>query len=347
MILFDKISPERTISWWTILYVKFAESRRKAADMTTQFQTTESEITNTITGTFTFSKPIARINTDSILLSYDTLFYVPIDYEQSLVWNKYIDQVTLTVPVRKQEIIDSVLFYAQISDSLANEFRVRQQQLYLDSLQSDSSIVKRVSWLEQFAQEKGGPDSKIIIDSLKALTSEEEKNNLLTSYTDTVQISRDFPLKNYDREEIANTLRAFNFYVAPGSFMSIENDSSEQAIQKFTFKKAEDYGAIGGTIATEYSSYIIQLLDQQFAVVREIKNESEFSFSMVPPGKYQIRILIDADNDGVWESGSFLTNEEPEPVYFYTKEELIDLRANWERKDLSITIGELSTLSSE
>lgn len=331
----------------TILYVKFAESRRKAADMTSQFQTTESEITNTITGTFTFSKPIARINTDSILLSYDTLFYVPIDYEQSLVWNKYLDQVTLTVPVRKQEIIDSVLFYAQINDSLANEFRVQQQQLYLDSLQSDSSIVKRVSWLEQFAQEKGGPDSKIIIDSLKALTSEEEKNNLLISYTDTVQISRDFPLKNYDREEIANTLRAFNFYVAPGSFMSIENDSSEQAIQKFTFKKAEDYGAIGGTIATEYSSYIIQLLDQQFAVVREIKNESEFSFSMVPPGKYQIRILIDADNDGVWESGSFLTNEEPEPVYFYTKEELIDLRANWERKDLSITIGELSTLSSE
>ncbi|MGB3587130.1 MAG: hypothetical protein WBA23_11350, partial [Tunicatimonas sp.] len=139
----------------------------------------------------------------------------------------------------------------------------------------------------------------------------------------------------------------FNFYVSRGSFVSVENDSSEQVIQKFSFKNPEDYGAISGTITTDYPSYFVQLLNQQFELVREVKNAQEFSFELVPPGKYQIRILVDENENGKWEAGSILTQEEPEPIYFYTEEEIIDLRANWERSDLSITIGELSTLSSE
>lgn len=331
----------------TVLYLKFAETRRQPVDFTTQFTTEGSEITDTITGTFIFSKPIARVNTDSILLSYDTLFYIPINYEQSLNWNDTWDNIDLTIPISQRELIDSVIYYSEINDSLNNEYRITLQQLYLDSLRSDVSLEKRLNWLRQFVQEKGDANAQQLLDSLSQVESEDVKNNLISSFIDTVQITREFPVRRYDREEVASSLLSFNFYVAPGSFMSIENDSSDQVIQKFSFKQAEDYGAIRGTVTTEYPSYTIQLLNQQYEVIREEKNASRFAFEMVPPGKYQIRVLIDEDNDGTWEAGSVLNNEEPEPVYFYTDEEIIDLRANWERSDLNLIIGELSTLSSE
>jgi uncharacterized protein (DUF2141 family) len=331
----------------TVLYIKYPETRRSTADFTSQFSTEGSEFTDTIQGTFTFSKPIARISTDSILLSYDTLFYVPINFDQSLTWNNNFDKAELSVPISQSQIVDSIIYYSQLNDSLNTQYRIRLQERYLDSLQSDVTIEKSTEWLQQFIRQKGTPSDNIVLDSLNRIESEDDKNRYLSSYTDTVQVNREFPVRTYEREEIINSFRSFNFYTAPGSFMSIENDSSEQVIQQFSFKQAEDYGAIRGALVTDYPSYTIQLLDQQYNVVREVKNSSRFSFDMVPPGKYRIRVLIDEDNDGVWEAGSILNQQEPEPVYFYTEEELIDLRANWERSDLTITIGELSTLSSE
>ncbi|WKN46095.1 Ig-like domain-containing domain [Tunicatimonas pelagia] len=333
----------------TLLYLKFTESRRKIADFTTQFISGDNEVTDTISGTFVFSKPVAQINTDSILLSYDTLFYLPIDYSQALQWSEHSDQVGLDVPVDQSQIVDSVIYYLKLNDSSSYKDRVRQQTVYLDSLknETDASGENRLGWLQQFVIAKKANPDRAVLDSIKSLEEEEAKLALLTSYVDTTQINQQFLPKTYDREEVTTDLRSFNFYASGGSFMSVENDSSEQIIQKFSFKNPEDYGAISGTVTTEYPRYTVQLLNQQFELIREIRDAQKFSFKLVPPGKYQIRILVDADEDGEWEAGSILSQEEPEPVYFYTEEEIIDLRANWERSDLNIIIGELSTLSSE
>ena len=332
----------------TLLYLQFTESRRKIADFTSQFTADGDEITDTISGTFIFSKPIAQLNTDSILLSYDTLFYIPIDYDQALNWNQRFDQVTLKIPVSQSSMVDSVIFYSKMNDSSIYEDRIRQQTLYLDSLRTPvDSVERRLNWLQEFISVKRSSEDRILVDSIQSVEDETLQLSLLNNYVDTVQINRKFVPRIYEREEITNDLRSFNFYVSPGSFMSIENDSSEQVIQKFSFKNPEDYGAIRGVVATDYPSFFIQLVDQNFELIREAKNAKEFSFDLLPPGKYQIRILIDADEDGIWEPGSILTKQEPEPVYFYTEEEVIDLRANWERNDLTITVGELSTLSSE
>lgn len=333
----------------TLLYLQFSESRRKLADFTSQSAFNDNEITDTISGTFVFSKPIARVNTDSILLSYDTLFYLPIDYNQALQWNEHFDQVKISIPVEQSQVVDSVIYYRELNDSLAYEERIRLQTLYLDSLQSETTAegATRLNWLQQFVKAKGTNPDQILLDSILSLEEEEIKFSLLATYADTTQLNQKYITQTYEREEIASDLRSFNFYTSAGSFMSIENDSSEQVIQKFSFKNPEDYGIISGTVTTDYPSYFVQLIDQQFELVREAKNAQDFSFKLVPPGKYQIRVLVDTDEDGTWEAGSILSGEEPELVYFYTEEEVIDLRANWERSDLNVTIGELSTLSSE
>ncbi|MDQ3393841.1 MAG: hypothetical protein M3512_07000, partial [Bacteroidota bacterium] len=85
---------------------------------------------------------------------------------------------------------------------------------------------------------------------------------------------------------------------------------------------------------TEKDSYIIQLLDKNQKVVSEIKNKKKYRFENVKPGDYKIRILIDNNGDGNWTPGDVKTFREPEDVFFF--EELITIRANWERNDVNI-----------
>jgi len=48
----------------------------------------------------------------------------------------------------------------------------------------------------------------------------------------------------------------------------------------------------------------------------------------LPPGNYLMRIVIDENNNGVWDTGDLLNKVQPEPIIYYTK--AIELRANWE-----------------
>ncbi|GAB5555853.1 MAG: Ig-like domain-containing protein [Schleiferiaceae bacterium] len=46
------------------------------------------------------------------------------------------------------------------------------------------------------------------------------------------------------------------------------------------------------------------------------------------PGKYMMRIVIDENKNGVWDTGDLLGKQQPEPIIYYQQE--IELRANWE-----------------
>lgn len=46
------------------------------------------------------------------------------------------------------------------------------------------------------------------------------------------------------------------------------------------------------------------------------------------PGKYLMRIVIDENKNGVWDTGDLLGKVQPEPIIYYSQE--IELRANWE-----------------
>jgi hypothetical protein len=46
------------------------------------------------------------------------------------------------------------------------------------------------------------------------------------------------------------------------------------------------------------------------------------------PGKYMMRIVIDENKNGIWDTGDLLGKVQPEPIIYYQQE--IELRANWE-----------------
>lgn len=118
----------------------------------------------------------------------------------------------------------------------------------------------------------------------------------------------------------------YSFELSKGVFHSVESDTSARLSITHQQTNQSGTGTLTFKIATEKPSYIIQLLDKSGNIRYLLKNESSPTFQVVP-GTYQIRILIDSNNDGKWSYGNLLSQEEPEEIYFFSEE--ISIRENW------------------
>lgn len=125
-----------------------------------------------------------------------------------------------------------------------------------------------------------------------------------------------------------------------GAFISIEQDSSTAATQKVTPQRFEDMGIIHAQAILKDEHYIIQLLDSKRKVIASTRNEHQVSFEDLLPNDYYLRIIIDKNNNGVWDPGNYLSLEEPEDIIYYKNEkgvQEIKLKANFEIGPLLIT----------
>lgn len=165
-------------------------------------------------------------------------------------------------------------------------------------------------------------------------------DSLNSIHTDTAALFsfNDFKTSLVFEKEIPNTiidsLKLKNMVFAFGSFVSIENDSSLNTVQKFTINTPESSGIIHISIETELESFTVELLSNKFVVIKTEKNIRNFSFMNVKPGEYKIRVFFDENNNGKWDAGNFYEKIQPEKVVIFTdpveKTNKIAVRANWE-----------------
>jgi hypothetical protein len=91
-------------------------------------------------------------------------------------------------------------------------------------------------------------------------------------------------------------------------------------------------GVLLGAIVTKHPQFDLQLLDEQYKVIRQLRSpKGRYRFDRLPPGSYRFRVLIDQDGDGQWRGADPNLRVPPEPVY--VSPTLIKLRANFELED--------------
>ena len=147
---------------------------------------------------------------------------------------------------------------------------------------------------------------------------------------------QDTGLTALETEGAENQKQGVTLHIGKGAFISVENDSSAAKSIQYTFANPKNFGSIQGTVATEANKFTVQLLQPKtFKVVEELLDKKNFTFQMIPPGEYQIRVLIDENENGQWDPGNVHKREEPEPVLF-SKGTTV-LKANWEVKDILIS----------
>ncbi len=122
-------------------------------------------------------------------------------------------------------------------------------------------------------------------------------------------------------------------YLGNAAFISIEADSSKMKNEKIKYLDVNKLAIIHVNAITNADSFSIQLLNKNWEVMAEEKNNKMPVFRRLVAGEYKMRALIDRDGDGVWSPGDLNLDQPPEPVKHYISEEKnpsIMTRANWE-----------------
>lgn len=129
----------------------------------------------------------------------------------------------------------------------------------------------------------------------------------------------------------------YEFSVDSLAFKGIYGLHSNKIKQNFKVKKEEDYGKITYTITGADSIAFVELLDPQDKVLRRRRVENgQVVFYFLNPGKYCARLINDTNGNGVWDTGSYEENRQPETVYYYSI--IIDVKANWDyNQDWNVT----------
>lgn len=160
-----------------------------------------------------------------------------------------------------------------------------------------------------------------------------EEEIILHPHRDSITIHKEINLSNLVRGDINTATESeqatnIKLCISKGAFVSVEKDVSESAEYQYTVKNKQDCGMIRGRINTEYPGFIVQLLDEKYQVVMEVRNEYNYEFKDLSPGSYWVRVLGLRKQDAEWSFGNINKLESPDKVAFYPHELL--LVANWE-----------------
>lgn len=98
---------------------------------------------------------------------------------------------------------------------------------------------------------------------------------------------------------------------------------------EFNVRNLSDYGNITFSIANLGDvSAVAQLLNNQDKPMRTEKvTGSNVAFRHVMPGVYYVRLFIDRNNNGKWDTGSLKDSIQPEETFYYHSK--ITLKKNW------------------
>ncbi|WP_347159890.1 Ig-like domain-containing domain [Pontibacter chitinilyticus] len=101
-----------------------------------------------------------------------------------------------------------------------------------------------------------------------------------------------------------------------------------------TLAETSGTGTVKGKVETNASAYTIQLLTPQYVPIAEVKDKKAFTFAKIEPGKYLIRVLVDTNNNGIFDKPDPKLEKPLDKVYIYPQP--ITVRANWDLEDIKL-----------
>ena len=148
----------------------------------------------------------------------------------------------------------------------------------------------------------------------------------------------------YEWEPDAN----YWFQIDSAAARNIYGNPSIPIDQKFKAQKEDYYGKIIMDISNLRGPAIAQLLsnDKNERILQKIQilEDGKIEFPYLKPDKYKIRLIIDSNQNGKWDTGYLADYLQPEQVMYFPK--VIKVRSNFEYKE-SLQIDYDATLKKE
>lgn len=117
------------------------------------------------------------------------------------------------------------------------------------------------------------------------------------------------------------------------AFTDIYGLVSDKHSHQFKVASEDDLSTFSVSISLPDTAAIIaQLLDQSDKVVRTspVSSDGRAYFFYLKPGTYYLRAFVDANGNGIWDTGDYYDNLQPETVYYC--QDAIECKAKWDVK---------------
>ena len=200
----------------------------------------------------------------------------------------------------------------------------RKKDSLIDSLNVSPKTVNVIHLKESFKISSNIPLNKIE-DSLITIR---DIDSLIIPFTTSIndrldEIDIDFEVSPSDD---------YSIFIKPRAIKDIRGTENDTLQYNVVSQTLEDYGNVFLDVITNNDSkYILHLIDSSSNIIREFNNvnsNSTIIFDYIRPGKYTFRLIEDINSNDIWDTGNYLKQVQPEPVYYFPSE--LDVRANWD-----------------
>ncbi|QKX04543.1 Ig-like domain-containing protein [Aquimarina sp. TRL1] len=247
------------------------------------------------------------------------------------------DFVSKVIPVKDKDTVqywftpffetDSLKFQVTNAPNYKDTLLTRFKDQYKDSLMVKSDIQGHIPFDKHFSFSANTPLTSIDKERI-TITDKDTTSVPFKAHLDSISNNASLTFEKAENDFYTITLLP----EAVSDFIGNVNDTLTFAIRT---KKYSDYGKIFLTLK-EVQQYpvLVQLTDEKGIVYKEqvASDDKTIVFENLLPNKYNIRVIIDENKNEKWDTGNFLKQLQPEKVHHYP--EVIDVRANWELKQI-------------
>jgi hypothetical protein len=131
----------------------------------------------------------------------------------------------------------------------------------------------------------------------------------------------------------------YDLLIPDSVFLSIYGHYNDTLQRSFRTGMRSDYGNIRLNLEHGFTSgqFIVELSDDRGRKLQQkiaALDCQQLSFLFLMPGKYQVKLIHDANSNGRWDTGIYLEGRQSERVYMFEK--TMELRANWDIEETFI-----------
>ena len=127
----------------------------------------------------------------------------------------------------------------------------------------------------------------------------------------------------------------YELMIRDSVFKAYNGCSNDTIVATFTTKTEKDYGTLKMLykVPANGMNYVATLLTEKGVELRSDKVTSNMTvvYDRLPAGKYKVRLLEDANGNGIWDTGDYRQKLLPEKVSFFPRS--LSIRGYWELEE--------------
>lgn len=220
--------------------------------------------------------------------------------------------------------MDSIVFTIENeAKKVIDTFTIKRRKVGTDSLKITPNQTGSLDFNKSFYLAANTPLTQIDTSKMKMLVKDSIPFNFDVSFDSIAnKIDFIFPL---DAEE------NYTLDLLPGAITDFFGQTNDTTNYRLNTKSFSDFGnaTINLTGAVAYP-LIVQLTNEKGETQIEFiaLEQKPIEFKNINPASYRLRVIYDTNENGKWDTGSYLKNIQPERISYYPK--LIEMRPNWE-----------------